>query len=118
MGSPSSFLYVYSICACLVLSVSSSSWCLGRATVCDCGTPCFLLPFFFQFPENRKFVFLRSLFPEKVFINRYIFSKWQMSWDRATFNKLHEIKPVLGKNTTSIIKASRSGSYTSTYRSY
>ena len=25
--------------ACLVLSVSSSSWCLGRAVVCDCGTP-------------------------------------------------------------------------------
>ena len=32
----------------------------------------------------------------KPFINRY---KWQLSWDRATFNKLHEIKPVLGKNT-------------------
>ena len=34
----------------------------------------------------------------KPFINRYILSKWQLSWDRATFNKLHEIKPVLGKN--------------------
>ena len=32
--------------ACLVLSVSSSSWCLGRAAACDCGTPwIFLLPF-------------------------------------------------------------------------
>ena len=30
---------VCSICACLVLSVSSSSWCLGRAAVCDCGIP-------------------------------------------------------------------------------
>ena len=30
------------------LSVSSSSWGLGRAAVCDCGTPwTFLLPFFF-----------------------------------------------------------------------
>ena len=30
----------------LVLSVSSSSWGLGRAAVCDCGTPwTFLLPF-------------------------------------------------------------------------
>ena len=29
------------------LSVSSSSWGLGRAAVCDCGTPwTFLLPFF------------------------------------------------------------------------
>ena len=38
---------VCSICACLDLSVSSSSWGLGRAAVCDCGTPwTFLLPFF------------------------------------------------------------------------
>ena len=41
------FSYVCSICACLDLSVSSSSWGLGRAAVCDCGTPwTFLLPFF------------------------------------------------------------------------
>ena len=34
------------VCACLDLSVSSSSWGLGRAAVCDCGTPwIFLLPF-------------------------------------------------------------------------
>ena len=26
-------------CACLDLSFSSSSWCLGRAAVYDCGTP-------------------------------------------------------------------------------
>ena len=39
-------LYVCSICACLDLSVSSSFWGLGRAAVCDCGTPwTFLLPF-------------------------------------------------------------------------
>ena len=39
--------YVCSICACLVLSVSS--WCLGRAAACDFGTPLtFLLPFFFN----------------------------------------------------------------------
>ena len=32
---------------CAFLSVFSSSWCLGRAAVCDCGTPLtFLLPFF------------------------------------------------------------------------
>ena len=31
----------------LDLSVSSTSWGLGRAAVCDCGTPwTFLLPFF------------------------------------------------------------------------
>ena len=39
---------VCSICACLVLSVSSSSWCLGRAAVCDCGTPWTLTFFVFQ----------------------------------------------------------------------
>ena len=39
--------YVCSIFAGLDLSVSSSSWCYGRAAVCDCGTPwTFLLPFF------------------------------------------------------------------------
>ena len=43
----SCFSYVWSICACLDLSVSSSYWCLGRAAVCDCGTPwTVLLPFF------------------------------------------------------------------------
>ena len=35
----SAFSYVCSVCACLDLSVSSSSWGLGRAAVCDCGTP-------------------------------------------------------------------------------
>ena len=39
--------YICSVCACLDLSVSSSSWGLGRAAVCDCGSPwTFLLPFF------------------------------------------------------------------------
>ena len=42
------FSYVCSICACLDLSVSFSSWGLGRAAVCDCGTLwTFLLPFVF-----------------------------------------------------------------------
>ena len=41
-----SAFYVCSFCTCLDLSVSSSSWCLGRTAVCDCGTPwTFLLPF-------------------------------------------------------------------------
>ena len=44
------FSYVCSICACLGLSVSSSSWCMGRAAVCYCGTPStFLLAFFPHF---------------------------------------------------------------------
>ena len=39
------FSYVCSVCACLDLSVSSSSWGLGRTAACDCGTPwTFLLP--------------------------------------------------------------------------
>ena len=41
-----------SVCACLDLSVSSSSWGLGRAAVCDCGTPwTFLLPFLPSLPK-------------------------------------------------------------------
>ena len=48
LGKRECFSHVCSICVCLDLSVSSSSWCLGRAAVCDCGTPwTFLLPFFF-----------------------------------------------------------------------
>ena len=48
---------VCSVCACLDLSVSSSSWGLGRAAVCDCGTPwTFILPFFFAAnPSNPAF---------------------------------------------------------------
>ena len=43
----SAFSYICSVSACLDLSVSSSSWGLGRAAVCDCGTPwAFLLPFY------------------------------------------------------------------------
>ena len=43
------FSCVCSVCACLDLSVSTSSWCLGRAAVCDCGTSwTFLLPFFWK----------------------------------------------------------------------
>ena len=36
----------------MVLSVSSSFWCLGRTAVCNCGTPwTFLLPFVFVYSE-------------------------------------------------------------------
>ena len=41
------FSYVCSVCACLDLSVSSSSWGLGRAAVCDCGTPLIFSYLFF-----------------------------------------------------------------------
>ena len=40
-------LFVRLFDLCLFLSVSSSSWFLERAAVCDCGTPwTFVLPFF------------------------------------------------------------------------
>ena len=43
-------MYVCSICAHLVLSVSCSSWCLRRSAVCDCCTPwTFHLPFLCQY---------------------------------------------------------------------
>ena len=38
LGKRELILVLSSICALLDLSVSSSSWCLGRAAVCDCGT--------------------------------------------------------------------------------
>ena len=43
--------------ACLDLSVSSSSWGLGRAAVCDCdcGTPwTFLLPFYYNINASNN----------------------------------------------------------------
>ena len=44
------FRTLSSICARMVLSVSSSSWCLGRTVACDSGTPwSFLLPLIFHF---------------------------------------------------------------------
>ena len=47
--------------ACLVLYVSSSSWCLGKAAVCDCGTPWTLL-FPFLEAENIYFQNIRDCF--------------------------------------------------------
>ena len=43
--------YVCSVCACLDLSVSSSSWGLGRAAACDCGTPWTFLLTFLNFAD-------------------------------------------------------------------
>ena len=40
------FRTFFSICACLILSVSSSFCCLGRAAACNCGTPWTFLLFF------------------------------------------------------------------------
>ena len=50
------------------MSVSSSSWCLGRAAVRDCGTPwTFLLPFFYPKRKDldplRPKSFLLELIP-------------------------------------------------------
>ena len=39
LGKRELILVLFIRCACLDLSVSSSSWGLGRAAVCDCGTP-------------------------------------------------------------------------------
>ena len=47
------YLLVCLICACSDLSVFSSSWGLGRAGVCDCGTPwTFLVPFLPLFHQS------------------------------------------------------------------
>ena len=39
----------------------------------------------------------------KPFINTYILSEWQKSWDTAIFNKLHAIKPVI-RNNLSVVR--------------
>ena len=48
-------VFVRLSCACLVLSVSLSSLCLGRVAACDCGTPwTFLLLFFPTWPKSAQ----------------------------------------------------------------
>ena len=44
------------------MSISSYSWGLGRAAVCDCGTPwTFLLPFFKKMLSGNKYTSRSSL---------------------------------------------------------
>ena len=51
------FFVLLLICACLVLSVSSSSWCLGWAAAYNCGTHwTFLLHFFEIFDVYSVYV--------------------------------------------------------------
>ena len=39
---------------------ATETWYLGRAAVCDCGTPwTFLLPFFFQKQKHNAFISVR-----------------------------------------------------------
>ena len=38
----------------MVLSVSSSSWCLGRVAVCNCGTPWTFLLLFYAFRKRHS----------------------------------------------------------------
>ena len=55
------FSCVCSVYACLVLPVSSSSWCLGGAAACSCGAPwTFLLPFFHMWRLLWHYLFLMS----------------------------------------------------------
>ena len=84
-----------SICACLDLSVSSSSWCLGRATVCDCGPWTFLLPFFLrrygQSVQNNLSKIKRqakNVFPSDV--DRTVEAKFDLSLKSTNeFVKIH-----------------------------
>ena len=62
------FLYVCSICPCLILSVSSSSWCLARAAAYDCDAPwtfhllrLLLFEALIQFKDMIKLDMLNSL---------------------------------------------------------
>ena len=62
-GTPLIFLliwYVCSTCACLVLPVSSSSWCLAMAVVCDCGTPWTFLLHIFSYMTGFSFILCSS----------------------------------------------------------
>ena len=64
----SAFRIRCSICACLVLSVFSSSWCLGRTAARNSGTPWgFLSPFFYiKTYEGESISNQLNLFPVKI----------------------------------------------------
>ena len=70
-------LFVRLFGLCLFRFVSSSSWGLGRAAVCDCGTPwTFLLPFLYPWKcciRQRDGKPLRS---DVLNINCVCFTKW------------------------------------------
>ena len=66
-GKRKLILVFCSICTCLVLSVSTSSWCLRRAAVCDCGTPwTFLLPFLYIINLGQNSIFVIWLYLEAI----------------------------------------------------
>ena len=52
------FSLTFFFCACLVLSVCSSSWWLGWAAVCDCGTS---WTFLYLFLETQTIVFFHLI---------------------------------------------------------
>ena len=55
------------------MSVSSSSWGLGRAEVCDYGTPwIFLLPFFFSKLSTYDFSTLYTMLPHHLIKDKLI----------------------------------------------
>ena len=60
------------ICACLDLSVLSSSWCLGRAAICDCVTPwTFLLPCFECYQSVQEKITVPGKYPMTFRLSYY-----------------------------------------------
>ena len=58
------------------LSVSSSSWGLGRGSVCDCGTPwSFLLPFFVSVTRKPHFSIFNIIIYNAVIIIVTVYNK-------------------------------------------
>ena len=88
------------VCDCLDLSVSSSSWGLGRVLVCDCGTPwTFLLPFL----QVRK-DFLGEMFSNQ----RYLWTLIQNDGDQNLEKVLHSC----GLNISNVLSLSCSTTLT------
>ena len=80
------FVRSCSICACLVLSVFSSSWCLGRAAVCDCGIPwTFLLLFFFFLQKHMYSVYMEiRLFKFSDFFFILLYLKYSVNLQKSS----------------------------------
>ena len=90
------FSYVCSICTCLVLYVSSSAWCLGRAAVCDCGTSLtFLRKAFSNFYRRH------SALVEKYSVNLKKVLQQRLSEPEFYGNIEYRFRKVVGKSNFS-----------------
>ena len=84
------------------MSVSSSSWGLGRAAVCDCGTPwTFLLPFFYDKKKEKEKKTKAKLHCDLTSTDYTCVGLSSKSKSRMLFSALKEGSPIVSDLTHS-----------------